>query len=178
VPVAINLTLDTETALAVESAYARLTGMGVADRDLVTQYGPCVTLLVVADTVHPDDIAEGLHRRLPALNALAVTLGAPFIAHGSTPPTLALAVDAGEALLGMHAALFTTLPEAAVHPYHRPADWRPHVKLANVRGGAGAAARLAVAFAEGWAPVNGRLEQLEAIQYPPLQSLWQARLKG
>ncbi len=177
-PVAINLTLDPDTALAVEGAYARLTGMGVADRDLVTQYGPCVTLLVVADTVHPDDIAEGLHRRLPALGALAVTLGAPFIAHGSTPPTLALAVDAGDALLAIHAALFTTLPEAAVHPYYRPADWRPHVKLANVRGGSGAAARLVVAFAESWAPVNGRLEHLEAIQYPPLQSLWQAPLKG
>ncbi len=177
-PVAINLTLDPDTALAVEGAYARLTGMGVADRDLVTQYGPCVTLLVVADTVHPDDIAEGLHRRLPALGALAVTLGAPFIAHGSTPPTLALAVEAGDALLGMHAALFTTLPEAAVHPYYRPADWRPHVKLANVRGDRGAAARLVAALESVWQPVRGRLEQLEALRYPPVEALWQAPLKG
>jgi hypothetical protein len=178
VPYAINLTLDPQAALAVEGAYARLGTLGVADRDLVTQYGPCVTLLVVADTIHPDDIAEALHRRLPTLAALDVTLEAPFIAHGSTPPTLALAVAATDSLLAMHAALFTTLPEAAVHPYYRPADWRPHVKLANVRGDRTASARLKAGLEAGWTPVSGRAEHLEAMRYPPVEALWQAPLKG
>jgi hypothetical protein len=178
VPFAINLTLDPESSMAIETACARLAGWGVADRDLVTQYGPCVTLLVVADTIHPDDIAEALQRRLPTLAALAVQLGAPFVAHGSTPPTVAVAVDATDALLGTHAALFNTLPVAAVHPYYRPADWRPHVKLANIRGDRAAATRLVAALDSAWQPVNARLEHLEAVRYPPVEALWQAPLKG
>ena len=173
-PYAINLTPDPQTALAVERAYAQMTTLDVRDDDLVTQYGPCVTLLVVADTIHEDDIAELLQRLVPGLSALAVRLAEPCIAHGS-PPTLGLAVAPTEQLLATHAALFNGLPEAAVHLHYRPAHWRPHLKLSNIRGNRAAAKALAAAVA--WEPLAGTLDHLEVIQYPPVQPVWQALLK-
>lgn len=175
VPYAFNLTLDAACQLEMERLYARLTRLDVPEQDLVTQYGPCVTLLVLADRVQPRVISTLLEWKLPALAALPVTFAAPCIIHG-TPPTLSLRTGVSEALLELHNAIYSELPEEEVQLHYRPAYWQPHLKLSNVRD-ARAGARLADAMAAEWQPFGGTLDGLEVMQYPPVQSIWQATLR-
>lgn len=174
-PCAFNLTLDSASQLEIERLYARLLRLDVPEHDLVTQYGPCVTLLVLADRVRPKVIGTLLEWKLPALAALPVTFVAPCVIHG-TPPTLILRVAASEALLELHNAIYTELPEEEVQLHYRPAYWQPHLKLSNVRDER-AGARLAATMAAEWQPFEGTLDGLEVMQYPPVQSIWQATLR-
>jgi len=50
-PFAFNLIPDPSTSLAIERVYAGLATLDIPEQDLVTQYGPCVTILVVEDRV-------------------------------------------------------------------------------------------------------------------------------
>ncbi len=175
-PYAFNLTLDPANSLQIERVYADLAALGIEDRDLVTQYGPCVTMLVVADDIHPDDIREALARQLPAAGALSVTFTEPCVILGR-PPTLSLRVSPTSDLLALHNAIFNKLPEQAVHLQYRPAYWQPHLKLANIRRDQAAAAALLATMKAGWRQLDGVLDRLEVMQYPPVQSIWQAPLK-
>ncbi len=174
-PYALNLTLDEACRLEIERLYARLSHLDVPEHDLVTQYGPCVTLLVLADRVAPKTISTLLEWRLPALSALGVTFASPCVVHG-TPPTLSLRVAVSDALLELHNAIYTELPEEEVHIHYRPAYWQPHLKLSNVRD-EHAGRRLATALAPDWTPLGGILDGLELMQYPPVESIWQATLQ-
>lgn len=174
-PYAFNLTLDTAGELEIERLYARLLGLGVAEPDLVTQYGPCITLLVLADRVQPKVVSTLLEWKLPAMEAMPVRFTGPCVIHGM-PPTLGLRVEASEALLSLHHMIYNELPEEEVHFHYRPAYWQPHLKLSNVRD-EGEANRLADAMA-GTGQCSGAMaDRLEVMQYPPVQSIWQATLR-
>ncbi len=176
VPHALNLTLDATCQPKIERLYARLLRLEVPEQDLVTQYGPCVTLLVLADRVQPRTIRTLLEWKLSTLAALPVTFAEPCVVPGMSP-TLSLRVVVTEALLELHNALYNELPEEEVHIHYRPAYWQPLLKLSNVRDGH-AGDRLAVALAAKWQPISGTLDGLEVMQYPPVQSIWQAMLRA
>lgn len=175
VPYALNLTLDGTCQLEIERLYAHLARLDVPDHDLVTQYGPCVTLLVLTDRVPPKEISMLLEWRLPTLSALAVTFATTCVTH-DMPPTFGLRVAASSALLELHNAIYSELPEAEVNIHYRPAYWQPHLKLSNVRDEQ-AGIRLAAALAPHWTPFGGTIDGLEVVQYPPAQSIWQATLR-
>ena len=175
-PYAINLMLDPVASMQVERTYVSLAALSIRDEDLVTQYGACVTLLIVADTVHPDDLDETLKRAVAKSMALPVELTTPCMIAG-TPPVLSLRVAPASALLDLHHAIYRTLPVQAVHLHHRPAYWQPHLKLANVRADQAAAAKLVAALSASWSPMSGVLDNLEVVQYPPVQSIFQAPLR-
>ena len=175
-PYAFNLTLDAACQLEIERLYARLSLLDVPEHDMVTQYGPCVTLLVLTDRVPPKAISTLLKWRLPALSALAVTFAIPCVTHG-LPPTLGLRVAISDALLELHNAIYTELPEEEVHIHYRPAYWQPHLKLSNVRDKR-AGTRLAAALTPQWTPFDGMLSGLEVMHYSPVQSIWQATLRA
>ena len=173
-PYAINLMLDPEATLQVERVYASLASLNIRDDDLVTQYGSCMTILVVSDSIHMDDLDEIVKRAIPA--ALPITLTEPCLIHG-LPPTLCLRIAPTNGLLAIHHAIYRALPEQAVHLHYRPAYWQPQLKLANVRAEHVAAAALVAAVAERWTPTAGRLEALEIVHYPPVQAMLQVRLR-
>jgi len=177
VPYAFNLTPDPETANEIERIYARLAVLRVPDHDLVTQYGPCVTLLVVTNQVSAEVITKVLAWKLPALSTSPVTFTEPWVMPGA-PPTLSLRASPTDELLALHDAIYTELPEAEVHLHYRPAYWQPHLTLANVPGGPVAAAGLVAALASGWQPLSGWLDRLEVMRYPPVQPIWQAPLRA
>ena len=176
-PYAFNLTLDPQASLAIERVYASLAALAVPDEDLVTQYGPCVTILVVGDRVRAGIIADVLKWKLPAMGALPVTFTEPCAIHGN-PPTLSLRASPTAPLLALHHAIYAELPEEEVHLHYRPAHWQPHLKLSNIRAGRAAADALVAALASGWQPLGGVLDRLEVVQYPPVQSIWQAPLQS
>ena len=176
-PFAFNLTFDPKTSLEVERLYASLTALGIPKHDLITQYGPCITILVVGDRVRPAFVVDVLKLRLPEMGSVPAALTEPCIIDG-TPPALSLRVRPTEALLALHNLIFNELPEEEVHLHYRPAYWQPHVKLANVHGGRAADARLAVRMAAEWHMLAGELNALEVLQYPPVQAIWQAPLKN
>lgn len=175
-PYAFNLMLDPEAALNVERAYAGLAQLGIADHDLVTQYGPCVTILVLEDSVHADDLKELLARQVRRATEVAVTITEPCIIVG-TPPTLSLRVTPAAGLLALHYALFSGLPEQAVHLHYRPAYWQPHVKLSNIRPDVRAQNKLVSALASDWSPMTAALRSLEVVHYAPVETFWQAPLQ-
>ena len=176
-PYALNLTLDHEAADRIEGVYARLAGLKIPDADLVTQYGPCVTLMIVEDRLAPDIVGRMLQLRLPTLAAVPVRFVEPCIILGS-PPTLSLRVSATETLLDMHHALFSEFLEDDVHLHYRPAYWQPHLKLASVREDHNGASKLVAALASDWRDISGLLDRLEVIHYSPVQSIWQAPLRA
>ena len=176
-PFAFNLTLDPITSLEIERVYAQLTTLKIPNHDLVTQYGPCVTVLIVSDRIQSDVVVEALERRLPTLGSLSVTFTEPCIILG-TPRTLSLRVSPTDSLLALHNAIYTELPAEEVHLHYRPAHWQPHLKLSNVHGSRDAAAELVATMASGWRTLSGVLDGLEVIQYPPVQAIWQAPLKS
>ena len=176
-PYAFNLTLDPQTALEIERTYAELGALNIPEQDVVTQYGPCVTILVVSDRVSSKTIASVLEWKLPLMGALPVTFTEPCIIQG-TPPTLSLRVSPTSQLLDLHDAIYTELPEEEVHLHYRPPYWQPHLKLSNVHRSRAAAAGLAATLSIKWQALSGMLDGLEVIQYPPVQSIWQAPLKN
>ena len=165
-PYALNLTLDTSAALAIERVSASLAALGVREQDLVTQYGPCVTILIVGDTVHPDDILETVRRHVPRTEAFVASLNEPCVIHG-TPPTLGLRVSPTDALLALHNAIYRSIPEPAVYLHYRPAHWQPHLKLANVSADMTVANSIATALAETWRAVDATWIAMEIMRYPP-----------
>ena len=175
-PYALNLTLDDACQLEVERLYARLSRLDVPERDLVTQYGPCITLLVVTDRVPSRTISALLEWRLSTLLAVPVTFATTCVTHG-VPPTLGLRVAASGTLLDLHNAIYNELPEEEVNIHYRPAYWQPHLKLSNVRDEQ-AGACLAAALTPHWKPFAGTIDGLEVVQYPPVQSIWQATLRA
>lgn len=176
-PIAFNLTPDPNTSLEIERAYAGLASLHIRDQDLVTQYGPCVTVLVVADRVRAETLVKVLKWKLPEMGALPVTFAEPCIIAGM-PPTLSLRVRPTDALLALHHTVFNELPEEEVDLHYRPAYWQPHLKLSNFRGDRDAATSLLAQVASRWRRLNGMLTHLELVQYPPVQAIWQAPLKA
>ncbi len=176
-PFALNLTLDPRALLEIERVYTTLAALEVPERDLVTQYGPCVTILVIGDRVRTSLVTDVLGWKLPAMAAVPVTFTEPCTIFG-TPPTLSLRVSPAGGLLALHDAIYSELPEEEVHLHYRPAYWQPHLKLANLHGDRTVAERLVAGIAARWRPLSGVLDRLEVIQYPPVQSIWQAPLKG
>ena len=176
-PYALNLTLDPAAADRIERVYARLAELDIPDGDLVTQYGPCVTVMIVKGRLAPDIIARTLELRLPMLAAVPVRFIEPCIILGS-PPTLSLRVSATPSLLELHHTLFSEFQEDDVHLHYRPAYWQPHLKLAKVRENQKAASKLVAALAAGWHELSGVLDRLEVMQYSPVQSIWQAPLRA
>jgi hypothetical protein len=176
VPYAFNLTLDPQCSDDMERLYASLSALDIPDHELVTQYGPCVTILIVGDRVSPETVGRTLELRLPTIAAVALTFTEPCIILG-TPPTLSLRVDPTGSLLALHAALYCEFPEDEVHLHYRPAYWQPHLKLANVRNDHAGAAKLVAAVAADWRTTLGTGDRLEVIRYPPTQSIWQAPLR-
>ena len=176
-PFAFNLTLDPNTSLEIERVYAGLAALDIPERDLITQYGPCVTILVVGDYVRPALIVDVLKWKLPEMGALPVTFAEPCIIDG-TPPALCLRVRPTDALLALHDMLYTELPAEEVHLHYRPAYWQPHLKLANVYGGRATGAALAARLAATWHGLTGELTRLELLQYPPVQAIWHAPFKN
>lgn len=175
-PFAFNLTFDPKTSLELERVYVDLAALDIPKRDLITQYGPCVTILVLGDRVRPAFVVDVLKLRLPEMASVSAELTKPCITDG-TPPALSLRVRPTDALLALHNLVFNELPEEEVHLHYRPAYWQPHVKLANVHGGRTADERLAARMAAQWHVLTGELNALEVLQYPPVQAIWHAPLK-
>lgn len=175
-PFAFNLTANPETSLEIERLYARLATFNIPERDLITQYGPCVTILVVSDRVRPALVVDVLTWKLPQMGSLSIAFTEPCVIDG-TPPALSLRIRPTEKLLALHDMIYSELPEAEVHLHYRPAYWQPHLKLANVHSGRAAGARLAGGLASGWRELTEELDTLEVLQYPPVQAIWHAPLK-
>ena len=175
-PFAFNLTFDPDTSLEIERLYASLATLGIPKHELITQYGPCVTLLVVSDRVRPAFAVDVLKLRLPEMGSVSAALTEPCIIDG-TPPALSLRVKPTDPLLALHNLVFNEMPEEEVHLHYRPAYWQPHVKLANAHGGRAASARLAARMASRWTTLTGKLDTLEVLHYPPVQAIWQAPLR-
>ncbi len=173
--IALNLVPDPETTLEIERMYPPLTALGVPERDLVTQFGPCVTVLVIGGRVKPGFVVDILKWKLPELARVPLTLTEPCIMPG-TPPTLCVRVQPAQALLNVHHAIFEELPEEEVHLHYRPAHWQPHLKLANIHGDRPGGSALLAQSASSWRPLTGTLTHLEAIEFSPLRTLWQAPL--
>jgi hypothetical protein len=173
---ALNLTLDAAASLQIERVYGSLGALGIAEHDLVTQYGPCVTILVIADSVHWDDVLETLRRFVPKADAIAVAVTEPCIILG-TPPTLGLRVSPADGLLALHNALYRCVPEQAVHLHYRPAYWQPHIKLANVSGDQSVSSAVSAAMARSWQQMQASLTALEVIRFPPVEAIWHGRLR-
>ena len=176
-PFAFNLTLDPKTSLEIERIYAGLATLDIPERDLVTQYGPCVTILVAGDRVRPAFIVDVLKWKLPQMALLRVTFTEPCIIAG-TPPTLSVRAKPTDELLALHNAIYTELPEEEVHLHYRPAYWQPHLKLANVHGDRAKGAGLVARMASNWRELTGELNTLEVLQYPPIQAIWHAPLRN
>ena len=176
-PFAFNLILDPNTSFEIERVYASLATLNIPEQDLITQYGPCVTILVVGDRVRPALVLDVLKWKLPQMGALPVTFTGPCVIDG-TPPALSLRVKPIEALLALHNMIYTELPEEEVHLHYRPAYWQPHLKLANVHGSRAADAALVAKVASSWHELTGELTKLEVLQYPPVQAIWHAPLKS
>lgn len=176
-PFAFNLTFDPRTSLEIERLYRNLATLDIPERDLITQYGPCVTILVVGDHIRPAFIRDVLTLRLPEMGSVSATLTEPCIIEG-TPSALCLRVSPTDALLALHNLVLSELPEEEVHLHYRPAYWQPHLKLANVHGHRAADARLAARMASRWTALAGELNTLEVLQYPPVQAIWHAPLKA
>ena len=176
-PFAFNLTFDLKTSLEIERLYAGLAALDIPKHDLITQYGPCVTILVVGDRVRPAFVVNVLKLRLPEIRSVSAALTEPCIIDG-TPSALSLRVRPTNALLALHNLVFNELPEEEVHLHYRPAYWQPHMKLANVHGGRAVDARLAARMAAQWHMLAGELNALEVLQYPPVQPIWHAPLKS
>ena len=175
-PFAFNLTFDPKTSLEIERIYADLAALDIPQRDLITQYGPCVTILVMGDRVRPAFVVDVLNLRLSEMASVSAALTEPCITDG-TPPALSLRVRPTNALLALHNLVFNELPEEEVHLHYRPAYWQPHVKLANMHGGRIADTRLAARMAAQWHMLAGELNALEVLQYPPVQAIWRAPLR-
>ena len=174
-PYALNLTPDADTSLEIERVLARVPALGIGEEQLVTQYGPCVTLLVIEDSVHPDDLLEMLRRHVLRTNWIPLTLVEPCIIAGN-PPTLSLRAGAVQPLLTLHNALYRSVPEQAVHLHYRPSYWQPHLKLANVSADPAVSRALAARMAVTWAPLQGWLAAFEAVHYPPVEAIWHGRM--
>lgn len=174
-PYALNLTPDPEASLAVERILAGIPALGIGEEHLVTQYGPCVTLLVIEDGVHPDDLLETLRRHVLRTASIPLTLVEPCVIPGN-PPTLSLRVRPAPALLTLHNAMFHSVPEQAVHLHYRPPYWQPHLKLANVSLDPAVSAAFVERLATRWTPLQGWLTAFEAVQYPPVEAIWHGRL--
>lgn len=174
-PFALNLTPDPDASLDVERVLAGLSPLGVGEEQLVTQYGPCVTLLVIEDSVHPDDLLEMLRRHVLRTASIPLTLLEPCIIPGN-PPTLSLRAAPVQALLTLHNAMFRSVPEQAVHLHYRPAYWQPHLKLANVSADPVVSRAIVERVAATWAPLQGWLVAFEAVHYPPVEAIWHGRL--
>ncbi len=119
-PFAFNLTFDPKTSLEIERLHAGLAALDIPKHDFITQYGPCVTILVVGDRVRPAFVMDVLKLRLPKLGPVSAALTEPCIVDG---------------------------------------------------------ARLAARMAARWHRLDGELNALEVLQYPPVQAIWQAPLK-
>lgn len=174
-PFALNLTPDPEASLGVERVLAGLPALGVGEEQLVTHYGPCVTLLVVEDSVHPDDLLEMLRRHVLRTAPIPLTLVEPCVIPGN-PPTLSLRAAPAQALLTLHNAMFRSVPEQAVHLHYRPAYWQPHLKLANVSADPAVSRTFVERMAANWVPLQGWLVAFEAVHYPPVEAIWHGRL--
>lgn len=175
-PFAFNLTFDPKTSLEIERLYASLAALDIPKRDLITQYGPCVTIFVVSDRVRPAFVRDVLTLRLPEMGVVPATLTDPCIIDG-TPPALSLRVRPTDHLLALHSLIFSELPEEEVHLHYRPAYWQPHLKLANVHAGRAAGASLVARMTSRWQALAGTLNALEVLHYPPVQAIWHAPLK-
>lgn len=175
-PYAFNLVLDPEAASGIERIYATLVRLGVADHDIVTHYGPCVTILVIDDSLHCDDMKELLARQVRRTGEVIVKLTEPCIITG-TPQTLCLRVSPTAGLLALHYFLFSNLSVQAVHLHYRPAYWQPHIKLANIRPDRAYQKKLSLALASHWIPMPATLRAIEVIHYPPTETVWQAPLQ-
>ena len=121
-PYALNLTLDSKSTLEVDWLYHRLVQQGVSEHDIISQYGPCVTLLVMSDNAHADDIAEVAARHLRKFVAFPITFSEPCVTVG-VPSTLGLRVTPDDGLLSLHNAIYNSFPEQQVHLHYRPAHW-------------------------------------------------------
>lgn len=174
-PFAINLCLDEPSSLAVDGALAQLASLGVADRDMIIQYGACVTLLVVDDTIRADRLSDLLRRAVVGIGEVEVELGGPRL-YPSMPPSIGLSVSAADSLLAAHDRLFRELPVDSVDMRNAPAHWQPHVRLANARGRDSDRRRLLNSLGETWKKRTARLDHLELIRYMPVQPVWRAPL--
>ena len=174
-PYALNLTPDANTSLEIERVLAGLPALGIAEEQLVTQYGPCVTVLVVEDSVHPDDLMEMLRRHVLRSVSIPLRLVEPCVISGN-PPTLSLRVDPVQPLLTLHNAIFRSVPEQAVHLHYRPSYWQPHLKLANVSADPAVSRALVNRLTAAWATLEGWLVAFEAVHYSPVEAIWHGRL--
>jgi len=91
VPFAFNLIFDPKTSLEIERLHAGLAALDIPKHDLIMQYGPCVTILVVCDRVRPAFVVDVLKLRLPEMGSVSAALTEPCIIDG-TPPALSLRV--------------------------------------------------------------------------------------
>ena len=176
-PYAFNLTFDPKTSFEIERLYASLVVLGIPKHDLITHYGPCVTILVLGDRVRPAFVVDVLKLRLPEMGSVSAALTEPCIIDG-TPPALSLRVKPTAELLALHNLVFNELPEEEVHLHYRPAYWQPHLKLASVHGGRVLDAGLAARMAARWRVLEGELNTLEVLHYPPVQAIWHAPLRS
>ena len=171
-PYALNLTLDPTSSLEVERLYRRLVQQGVSERDIISQYGPCVTLLVMSDSAHADDIAEAAAHYLRKCVVFPITFTGACVV--GLPLILGMRIAPDDRLLSLHNAIYNSFPEQQVHLHYRPAHWQPHLKLSNLRSVQAEAVKLVDALNEERQTQHATSEALELIHYVPVQSIWQA----
>lgn len=165
-PIAVTLRLDaaaTEGVARLLRALAAAGEAGAAEPD----YPPHLTLARVTEEAAPAAAIERAVRLAAAgLAPLPLRLGALGVFPGEVPVAWAAPVVTSP-LLALHGALLRALAPLPVDPLDLPGAWMPHVTLG----------RSAAAAAAAWAgPIEGRLDRLEIVRFPPPEVLWTGAL--
>jgi 2'-5' RNA ligase len=130
-------------------------------------YPPHITIAIYPD-VTPEDVlraaADKLSRRWKEL---------PFTLSGfgifpEPSATIWAAPVVTEALLARHADLHAALPGLMTDPHHQPGAWMPHITLSGPIRDLPAALKALLPL---WQPINGVLDRLDLVHFPPVAVL-------
>lgn len=163
-PAAITLTFDAAATARIASLWDALERSGHSASMRRLGYVPHLTLLV-----WPDEMAESLATRLPAIAGLVpprITLATLGVVP-TDPAVLWLGVVATAPLLALHAALADRV-DRAPYPHYRIGAWMPHITLADDL----APARIgpAIACLAGLDTIGtAQIAAIEAVSFPPVR---------
>jgi 2'-5' RNA ligase len=174
--IAVTLCLDTEAAAQVESLCATLADRGISDYAARLGYRPHVTL-VRGTEIDMAAVLPALRDFTAALKEQALCLNALSVFPGVTS-VLWLALSDNPALRSAQATLHKAIsPFLTDEVYSAPRTWIPHVTLAEGLTDAALEAALDV-LAPSFSSINGELNRLELVHFPPVHVEWGSSLRA
>lgn len=173
--IALTLCLDSEAAKRVDSLCAALAERGISDYAARLGYRPHLTLLRGTE-IDMATVLPGLRDFAADLNALAVRLDALSVFAGDSP-VLWLALSDNPPLSRAQAGLYEVVSSSVTGKiYSDPDTWIPHVTLAEGLTDAALVAAMDV-LTPSFGPIDGQLNRLELVRFPPVHIEWGADLR-